>query len=342
MKGAAMKSVGVLKALSIEDPESLIERDIPEPVPGAGDLLVRVQAVSVNPADYRQRRRKQDDGRFEVLGWDVAGEVVGLGADVAGFAVGDAVYYAGDLSRPGANSELHVVDAAIVGHRPKSLSPESAAALPLTALTAWEALIDRMGLSLQAPAGTHTLLIVGGAGGVGSMAILLARQVPGLTVVATASRPESRAWCEELGAHAVIDHFGDMGAQLKALGLAAPDLILLLNDPDRHYPALAELIAPQGKLCCIVPFAASPDLNLLMRKSVSFLWEFMFTRSLFSTGDRARQGAILDSVAAMVDGGQLVSTASEVLGPIAAATLRAAHRQLESGRTVGKLVLSGF
>ncbi|WP_437609981.1 zinc-binding alcohol dehydrogenase family protein [Erwinia sp. V71] len=337
-----MKAIGVVKALPAEDPESLVEREIPDPVPGPGDLLVRVQAISVNPADYRQRRRKTDDGRFEVLGWDVAGEVVATGEKVTGFSVGDAVYYAGDLTRPGANSELHVIDADIVGHRPGTLDASSAAALPLTALTAWEALIDCMKLSYEHPSEGKSLLIVGGAGGVGSIAIQLARLVPGLNVIATASRPESRAWCQKLGAHAVIDHFADMKAQLHDLHLPAPDLILLLNDPDRHYPALADLIAPQGKLCCIVPFDHNPDLNLLMRKSASFLWEFMFTRSMFSTRDKARQGEILNAVSRMIDAGQLTSTASQVLGTISAANLRAAHQQLESGRTVGKLVLAGF
>ncbi|WP_338883642.1 zinc-binding alcohol dehydrogenase family protein [Xenorhabdus sp. TH1] len=337
-----MKAVGVVKALPAEDPESLVDRDIPDPVPGPGDLLVRVQAISVNPADYRQRRRKPDDGRFEVIGWDVAGEVVATGEKVTEFSIGDEVYYAGDLTRPGANSELHVIDAAIVGHRPRSINAPSAAALPLTALTAWEALIDCMGLSLKHDAGEKTLLIVGGAGGVGSIAIQLARLIPGLKIIATASRPESRAWCKKLGAHAVIDHFGDMKAQIQNQNLPAPDLILLLNDPDHHYPALADLIAPQGKLCCIVPFDQNPDLNLLMRKSASFLWEFMFTRSMFSTRDKARQGAILNAVATMIDNGQLTSTATQIIGKINAENLRAAHRQLEGGRTVGKLVLAGF
>ncbi|SDA99795.1 zinc-binding alcohol dehydrogenase family protein [Sinorhizobium sp. NFACC03] len=337
-----MKSIGFFKSLPIEEPESLVERDIPAPLPGDADLLVRVEAIAVNPADYRVRRRKADDGAFAVLGWDVAGEVVAMGSDVAGFSMGDAVYYAGDLTRPGGNSEFHAVNAAIVGHRPKSLDPAEAAALPLTALTAWEALFERFGLSPDASSAGRTLLIVGGAGGVGSIAIQLARLVPGLTVIATASRPESRAWCERLGAHAVIDHFGDMAAQLAALGHAAPDLILLLNDPDRHYPVVAEILASQGRLCSVVPFDHPPDINLIMRKSAGFLWEFMFTRPMFATADMARQGAILNSVATMIDEGRLISTASETLGAINAANLRAAHARLESGRTLGKLVLAGF
>jgi zinc-binding alcohol dehydrogenase family protein len=248
-------------------------------------ILKRVEAISVNPADYRVRQRKEGDGLFAVLGWDVAGEVVGFGAAISGFSTGDPVFYAGDLTRPGGNSEFHSVDARIVGHRPKSLSASSAAAFPLTAMTAWEALFERLGLSINGDTTDRTLLIVGGAGGVGSIAIQLARLVPGLTVIATASRPQSRAWCERLGAHGVIDHFAEVGAQIAALGFRAPDLILLLNDPDRHYPALAQMLAPQGTICSVVPFDRPPDMNLLMRKSAGFVWEFMFTRSMFRTPD---------------------------------------------------------
>lgn len=337
-----MKAVGVLKALPAEDVLSLVERDIPAPVMGADDLLVWVQAISVNPADYRQRRRKADDGCFDVLGWDVAGEVIAIGDDVTGFAPGDAVYYAGDLTRQGANSELHAVSAAIVGIRPRTIGVSAAAALPLTMLTAWEALFDRMGLSPGHPAEGKTLLIVGGAGGVGSAAIQLAGLIPGLKIVATASRAASSAWCEKLGAHAVIDHSGDIKSQFDKGQLSAPDFILLLNDPDRHYPALADLIVPQGKLCCIVPFDNNPDLNLLMRKSATFLWEFMFTRPMFSTHDRERQGEILNAVSGLIDAGKLITTATEVIGTINAANLRAVHQRLERGHTVGKLVLAGF
>lgn len=337
-----MKAIGIERALPAQDPNAFVERDVPVPTPDAQDLLVHVQAISVNPADYRQRKRKEDDGNFAVLGWDVAGEVVGMGPDAVGFQTGDKVYYAGDLNRPGANSEYHVVDAALVGHQPTALSASAAAALPLTALTAWEALFERLGLSPQHSADGRVLLIVGGAGGVGSMAIQLARLVPGLTVIATASRPDSRAWCENMGAHAVIDHFQDMGAQIAALGLPAPDLVLMANDPDRHFANLAALIASQGALCSIVPFQHPADMNLLMRKSVRFVWEFMFTRSMFATSDRGRQGQILNKVAALIDQRRLRSTTGELLGPITAANLGLAHARLEQGRTIGKLVLAGF
>lgn len=345
-----MQCVAVTQALPASDPLSLIDLDLPVPQPGPQDLLVRVQAVSVNPADTRMRLRKADDGRAAILGWDVAGEVVAIGPAVTGFHLGDAVYYAGDLQRPGGNSALHAVDAVLVGHRPRTLGAAEAAALPLTALTAWETLFEHFGLpapdlqppAAEAEAAPRTLLIVGGAGGVGSIAIQLARQVPGLTVIATASRPASRDWCLRMGAHAVVDHFADLPAQCATLGHPHIDLALLLHSPDRHFPALAALLAPRGRLCCAVPFDTPPDLNALMRKSVSLHWEFMFTRALFGTADKARQGAILNTVAALVDAGRLAPTATSHLGPLSAQTLRQAHIQLEHGRTVGKIVLGGF
>ncbi len=337
-----MKAFGVYKALPISDPEALLEVETPMPSVSQRDLLVKVEAVSVNPADWRMRSRKADDGQIVVLGWDVAGRVVEAGSDVVGFAAGDAVYYAGDLTRPGADSEFHVVDSRIVGKRPKTLDAAESAALPLTTLTAWEAIFERFAFSIDRSHDGQTLLVVGGAGGVESMAIQLARLVPGLRVVATASRAESRAWCERFGAHAIVDHFGDMGAQLAALGLPPVTAILCANDPDRHFDALADIVAPQGAICSIIPFAQPPDVNRLMRKSASLLWEFMFTRSMFNTSDIACQGRILDDVAKLVDGGRIATTLSQRLGPINAANLRKAHAIIEGGRMVGKLVLAGF
>ncbi|WP_186260504.1 zinc-binding alcohol dehydrogenase family protein [Burkholderia gladioli] len=337
-----MKAVGQFRALPIEDPESLVDREIAMPAPRDSDLLVRVEAISVNPFDVHTRKRKPDDGVFSVLGWDVAGEVVEVGANVSSFSVGDAVFYAGDKSRPGANSEYHVVDAALVGHRPKTLDATRAAALPLTTLTAWESLYEGLGLRIDGGHVNKSLLIVGGAGGVGSMAIQLARLVPGLDVVATASRPQSQAWCKDLGAHAVIDHFSDMRAQMETLGRRAPDLILILNNPDHHYAALADLIAPQGRMCSIVPFAAAPNLNQIQPKSVSFHWESVFTRPVFDTPDKKLHGEILNEVAVMIDDGHLISTAGEALGYINAQNLRLAHAHLEQGQTIGKIVLAGF
>ncbi|WP_339108539.1 zinc-binding alcohol dehydrogenase family protein [Thioclava sp. GXIMD4216] len=340
-----MKAVGLWQALPANAPEALIDHEIPVPEPGLSDLLVRVEAISVNPADARVRMRKANDGKFQVLGWDVAGTVIKAGRDAAGFVPGDAVFYAGDLTRPGGNAELHVIEAALVARRPETIAASSAAAIPLTALTVWESLFDRLALpepgEADAPLG-KTLLVVGGAGGVGSMAIQIAKLLPGLNVIATASREASRDWCLSLGADAVIDHSTDMPAQIATRGLPAPDLILLAADPDGHFPALAQLIAPQGRICCIVPFDAPPDMNLLMQKSASLAWEFMFTRAMFATPDRARQGEILAKVATLIDAGRLTPPAPQELGPITAQTLLAAHRHIEGKRTIGKLVLAGF
>jgi len=337
-----MKAVGLYKSLPIDDPESLVDLVLPVPVPQSRDLLVQVEAISVNPADYRARCRKANDGRHAVLGWDAAGTVVSVGMGVHEFRPGDAVYYAGDLNRPGANSEFHVVDARIAGRRPCTFSAAQAAAVPLTALTAWEALFERLGLSMSGGNRLRSLLVVGGAGGVASMAIQLAALIPDVAVVATASRPESRAWCLSLGADEVIDHGGDMRQQLAQLGRGSVDAILLSNDPDRHFPALAEVLTPLGALCCVVPFDKAPDLNALMRKSAVFSWEFMFTRSMFATPDIARQGAILDEVARLIDAGRIASIATRSLEPINAANLREAHRLLETRHTIGKVTLQGF
>jgi len=338
-----MKAVGIYKALPIDHPEALVDLEIPVPIPGALDLLIRVEAISVNPADYRVRGRKADDSQFAILGWDVAGTVVATGSNVSEeFKPGDAVYYAGDLTRPGANSEFHVVDSRIVGYRPRKLSAAEAAAVPLTALTAWEALFDRIGFSRAGRNRLQTLLIVGGAGGTGSMSIQLAKLIPGVRVIASASRPESQAWCRNLGANDVIDHFGDMHEQLASLGLPHVDAILVLNDPDRHFPALAEILAPQGTLCSIVPFKETPDINSIMRKSATFVWEFMFTRSMFGTSDIGAQRDILNTVARLIDAGQIKSAATQDLGTVTAENLRVAHRRLESERTIGKLTLTGF
>jgi zinc-binding alcohol dehydrogenase family protein len=338
-----MKAIGLYKALPIDDPDALLDLKMPVPVPGPMDLLVQIEAISVNPADQRMRERKADDGQLSILGWDAAGTVLLSGSEVSSeFRVGDAVYYAGDLTRPGANSQYHVVDSRIVGHRPRNLTATEAAAVPLTALTAWEALFDRMGFSRSQSNRLQTLLIVGGAGGTGSMAIQLARLVPGLRVIATASRPESQAWCKRLGADEVIDHFSDMKAQLASLDLPQVDAILVLHDPDTHFPALAEILAAHGTLCCVVPFKLAPDINSLMRKSATFVWEFMFTRTMFGTADIAAQQEILNTVAGLLDAGTIQSAASQDLGTINAKNLRTAHHQLASTRTIGKLTLTGF
>lgn len=333
-----MKAVGSHRPLPISDPEALLDLEVPEPQPPTGrDLLVAVRAVSVNPVDTKVRKRRASDGKTPVvLGFDAAGEVVAAGPECCFFRPGDLVWYAGHLERPGANAALQLVDERIVGRKPMHLDLEEAAALPLTALTAWEGLFERLAIP---EGGTGRLLVVGGAGGVGSIAIQLARALTKLTVIATASRPESGAFCMRMGAHEVVDHSGDLAQAVEALG-GGVDYVFVLSDPAPHFPALARLLAPLGKICAIVDATGPLDLNLLKPKSGTFAWEFMFTRPVFRTADLARQHEILDRVATLVDEGRLATTVTERLGPLSAATLRRAHERIESGHTVGKLVLA--
>lgn len=338
----AMKAVGYHLSLPITHPESLVDLELPAPVPGPRDLLVRVAAVSVNPVDTKVRRsRAPQPGQPEVLGWDAVGRVEALGAEVQGFAVGDRVYYAGAINRPGSNAELHLVDHRIAARAPESLGDADAAGLPLTAITAWELLFDRLGVTEGGGAG-QTLLVVGAAGGVGSVLVQLARQLTQLRVVGTASRPETQAWVRQLGAHAVVDHTQPLRAQLTATGIAEVELIASLTHTDQHWAALVDVAAPQGRIGLIDDPATLLDVMALKRKALSLHWELMFTRSLFGTADMAEQGRLLARVAALVDEGRLRSTVSEHLSPINAARLRHAHALLEGGRMRGKLVLSGF
>jgi len=339
-----MKAVGLTRYLPITDPESLmdIELDIPE-VSGR-DLLVRVHAVSVNPVDTKVRKPKDKvEPSPKVLGWDAAGEVVKTGPECTYFQVGDKVFYAGDLTRSGSNAEYQLIDERIVGVMPQSLNFEQAAALPLTAVTAWEALFDRLQI-VQEPAQNNgkSLLIIGGAGGVGSIAIQLASKLAGITVVATASRPETEKWVRELGAHHVVDHRQDLVQQMAAIGFAQPDYIFCCNDTDTYFPVMAALIKPQGRICSIVETVRPVELNLLKNKSASFVWELMYTRSMYQTADMVEQHNILNIVARLVDQGLVTTTLKQTLTPINAENLRKAHAQLEAGTTIGKLVLSGW
>jgi zinc-binding alcohol dehydrogenase family protein len=298
----------------------------------------------VNPVDTKVRSGlpgPEAGAPPRLLGWDAAGVVEASGAAVQRFAPGDRVWFAGDISRPGCNAERVLVEEAICGHRPASLSAAEAAALPLTGLTAWEALFERLGLDPEGATSGRSLLILGGAGGVGSIAIQLARRA-GLVVIATASRPESRAWCERLGASHVVDHSQPLAPQLAALGLPEVDTIANFSDTDLYWPVMAELIRPQGAIVAIVGNRSPLDLNLLKAKSVSFHWEFMFTRPQFRTPDRGRQGEILERLAALVEAGEIQSTASTCLEPISPETLAQAHALLEGGRTLGKIVLEGW
>lgn len=337
-----MRAVGYHESLPITDDAALVDLELPVPEPTARDLLVRVEAISVNPVDAKMRKRtKPAPGVPQILGWDAVGVVERTGAEAKMFKPGDKVWYAGSIARPGANSELHLVDERIVSLRPTSLAPAQAAALPLTAITAYEMLFDRLGLKPGERGTKGTLLIIGGAGGVGSIAIQLARHLTGLTVIATASRPETQAWCLELGAHHVIDHGQPLSQELKRIGIASADLIFSTNQTDRHWPEIVEALSPQGRVGVI----DDPDLidvRMLKRKSGSLHWELMFTRALFETPDMIAQHRLLDDVAKLVDKGVIRSTATDVLGRITAANLRRAHALIESNRTKGKLVLEGW
>lgn len=336
-----MKAIGYHKPLPIAEAGSLIDTVLDTPTPTGRDLLVRVEAVSVNPVDVKLRGGVAPaEGALRVLGFDAAGTVEAVGPDVTLFRPGDAVFYAGAIDRPGTNSEFHRVDERIVGPKPGSLGFAEAAALPLTAITAWEMLFDRLQLTRGGEDG-RSLLIVGGAGGVGSMAIQLARRLTNVRVLATASRPETAAWVRELGAHDVIDHSGDIAGQIRALGLSGVESIFSTNATDRHFPALVDIVAPQGRIG-LIDDPAPIDVRLLKRKSVSLHWELMFTRSLFQTADIAQQHALLAEVSRLVDDGTLRTTLTETLGRIDAATLRRAHALIETGRARGKIVLAGF
>ncbi len=338
-----MKAVGLYRYLPIDHPEALLDVELATPQPGERDLLVKVEAVSVNPVDYKVRAPKDTvEPAPRVLGWDAAGTVAAVGAGATLFKVGDPVYYAGSITRPGANSEYHVVDERIVGRKPASLDFAQAAALPLTALTAWEALFDRLGVSPQGAHAGRSALIIGGAGGVGSIGIQLAKQLAGLKVIATASRPASAKWATELGADHIVDHFGDIPAQLKQLGYDEVDYVLIFNDTDQHFPAAASVIRPQGGIVTIVENRQPVPVELLKAKSAAFHWEFMFTRAMFGTPDMIEQHKLLNEVARLIDAGTLRTTVGDVLGKIDAQNVRRAHQRLEAGRAIGKLVLAGF
>jgi len=337
-----MKAVAYRRSLPIEDAESLQDVELPEPVAQGRDLLVKVEAVSVNPVDTKIRKRVDPQGADKVLGWDAAGTVVAVGADVTLFKPGDTVFYAGAIDRSGSNAALQLVDERIVGRRPSTLDFAQAAAMPLTTLTAWELLFDRLGVPRGSTARSGVVLIVGGAGGVGSMAIQLARRLTNFTVVATASRDDSRAWATDMGAHHVVDHRADLVAAVKAVAPQGVDYVLSLTHTEQHFPALVELLKPQGKLGLIDDPAMPLDIGLMKSKSISLHWEFMYTRSLHHTEDMQAQHRILNEVSDLVDAGVLRTTLRENIGAINAGNLRRAHAQLESASTIGKLVLSGF
>lgn len=336
-----MKAVGYQKSLPIEHKDSLLDITQPDPTPAGRDLLVEIKSVSVNPVDAKMRMRTEPPpGQWQILGWDATGIVRATGPDAELFKSGDQVWYAGAIDRPGTNCEFHLVDERLVGPMPSSIDFAQAAALPLTSITAWEMLFDR----LQVPwsgTGDGTLLIIGAAGGVGSIMVQLARHLTSLQVIGTASRPETRDWIAELGAHEVIDHSRPLEDELARIGVAPPRYIVCLNKTDLHFDQIAEVIAPQGKFG-LIDDPEPIDIRLLKRKSISLHWELMFTRSLFSTPDMIEQHRLLKEVARLVDEGVLRTTFNTHFGTISAANLKGAHALLESGRSCGKIILEGF
>ncbi len=340
-----MKAVGVFSSLPVSNEKALQDIEIPAPVVGGRDLLVRVNAISVNPVDTKIRMTVGNNvPQARVLGWDCAGVVEAVGPECSNFKPGDEVYYAGDVTRAGCNSELHLVDERIVGRKPGTLSFAEAAAMPLTTITAWEALFERMAVSRDAKRNAGlSILIIGGAGGVGSIAIQLAK-LAGLKVIATASRPTSSQWCTDLGADAVINHHKSFIDELKENGQTGVDYIFCTAGTAQHWHGMADVINPQGKICLIVDSESNQPLNinLLKAKSVTVVWEFMFTRARFQTADMAAQGVLLQEAADLLDSGKIRHTMTDHLQPINATNLRQAHARMESATMLGKLVLSGF
>lgn len=337
-----MKAVAITRKLPLDDPNCFVTIDLPDPVPGARDLLVRVKAIGINPVDYKVRRsRTEEETAPKVLGFDAAGVVEAVGDRVTLFRPGDEVFYAGDITRAGSNAEFQLVDERIVAKKPESIDFAEAAALPLTSITAWECLFDRLGLTpgdLDEGKG-KTLLILSGAGGVGSIAIQLAAVLTGFTIIATASRPETVAWCHKMGAHHVIDHSGDWPAELEKIGFKTVDYIACFADTTGHWKAMAQAIVPQGKITAIVESPEIPDIGLLKSKCVAFIWEFMFTRSMFQTPDMIEQHELLKEVATLVDAERIRTTMTSNGGVMSPETLAAAHREQEAGRMIGKQVL---
>ncbi len=332
-----MRAYGHTRPAPLDADDAIVEIDAPEPEPGPDDLLVEVRAVSVNPVDWKVRAGLGPDGPFRILGWDAAGVVRAVGPRVEGFAPGDAVYYAGDLARPGSNAERQAVDHRIAARMPATLSFAEAAALPLTAITAWEMLFDRLGIAEGGGAGER-LLVVGAGGGVGSIAIQIARALTGLEVIATASRPETEAWVRELGAQHVVSHDGPFADAVRAIAPEGVDHVLSANGTDRNLDQIVAALRPQGRLG-LIDDPETFDIMKLKTKAISLHWEFMFARPMHRTPDMAEQGRLLARVAALVDAGRVRTTVGAHLGRLSVETLREAHRLLESGRARGKLVL---
>ena len=335
-----MKALGFKKSLAIGEKDSFIEFETSKPVPAAHDLLVKIDAISVNPVDFKVRQSSAKDTVLEnpkIIGWDAVGIVEAVGENVTLFKKGDEVYYAGDITKQGSNAEYQIIDERITGRKPKSLSIEEAAVIPLTGLTAWEILFDRIRINPEKDKG-KSILIIGGAGGVGSIAIQLAKKIAGLTVIATASRPETIDWCKKQGADFVVDH-KNLIASVREAGFENVDFILDFVDTNLYWDLMVELIKPQGHIASITGSSDPVALNKLKSKSVSFSWELMYTRSMFQTEDMIEQHNILNKIADLLDEGVLKTTLNETLIGLTADNLKKAHQLLESGKTIGKIAI---
>ncbi len=337
-----MRAIGYQQPGDIDRADALVDIELPTPTPAGRDLLVEVRAVSVNPVDTKVRKSSAPEaGAWKVLGWDAAGVVTAAGPEATLFRPGDEVFYAGAIGRPGSNSEYHLVDERIVGPKPRTLDWAEAAALPLTSITAWEVLFDRLDVRRPVPGAAPAVLIIGGAGGVGSVAIQIARAATDLAVIATASRPETAEWVRQMGAHHVVDHSKPLAAEVAALGIGAPAFVFSTTQTARHLAQVAELLAPQGRFA-VIDDPPALDANPFKRKSASVHWEFMFTRSANETPDMGEQGKLLAEVSRLADAGTLRTTMTRRVAGINAANLRQVHAQVESGTTRGKIVLEGF
>ena len=337
-----MKAVGYRESLPIDDPQSLLDLELPDPRPGPHDLLVQVNAVSVNPVDTKVRRRNVPSaGEVQVLGWDASGVVLETGPEVTLFQPGDAVWYAGSIRRPGTNAQLHLVDERIVGRRPQSLDDAQAAALPLTSITAWELLFDRLGIAPGKGYNDASLVIIGAAGGVGSILTQLARRLTGVQVIGTASRPETEQWVRSLGAHHVVNHSRPLSDELQRIGIPQVTHVASLTATDQHFAEIVKALAPQGRLA-LIDDPEPIDIRQLKQKSISLHWELMFTRSMFETPDMIAQHRLLTEMAELVDAGVIRTTLADHFGGISATNLKRAHALIESGKSRGKIVLEGF
>ncbi len=346
-----MKAIGYTKSLPISDAASLMDIELEQPIASGRDLLVKVNAIAVNPVDYKIRQRFEPiEGEHKVIGWDAVGEVVATGEAATQFKPGDTVYYAGDLNRQGSNAEYQLVDERLVGNKPKSLSNAEAAALPLTAITAWEMLFEHLAIKQQAPdneaRSNEVILVVGAAGGVGSILIQLPKAITGATIIATASRESSQAWVKKLGAHYVVDHTQALQPQIDALikneGIGQLTHVASLNSTETYFESYSEMLVPFGKIAMIDDPSKPLDVMKLKLKSQSLHIEFMFARSMFNAADMDEQSHLLNRVSDLVDQGYVHTTVGKNLGTINAANLRAAHEALESGTSIGKIVLQGF